>query len=565
MLGSLRHVPARAEHTYVDSRRGFAIAFLDHGAFRPAVAFGGERWKPGVPLIAFDGSLYDVESHAAAERVAAEYAKDAQGFLARLDGFFRLALWDERDSRLLLATDRLGNHNIYYAAPEGSFVFATELKAVLEHPSVRREVDPESVALYLSRGYVPGPRTIVAGVRKALPSQLVGWDAETRVRTHHYWRPARLVKKPGDLAEWAARTKDEVSESVLRAAAGADRIAVPFSGGIDSSIVAAVLKDAGADVAALTVAWPDAAGSADAGWSAKVAAELRIEHRLIELPPELISAEHAGRILRQFDEPVESAGRALGFYAVNQVAREMGIRSLIDGNGCEQLFNAADGSIPPPGVDPSGEVQRVRDDVVRGRVFSPERLHRVLVQPPSSLEKTLEGFVLDLEELVNASSYPELHVGAYLLRIPSSRFGFFTEVMASYCGVEERSGFRDRRLYEFSRAIPNEIKGSAHLGTPRQLIKEAFAQRLPHVRGRQEKSAAPGDFRSVPSVQPAFLALAGRAGETGLLRQEGVDRLTERYLADPLSSAGERFRAVVLFLAWHAFYIEGRDPFAEFS
>jgi hypothetical protein len=203
----------------------------------------------------------------------------------------------------------------------------------------------------------------------------------------------------------------------------------------------------------------------------------------------------------------------------------------------------------------------IRENLLTGRLFSLERLQSLLTRLPDGLEESLKGFVLGLEDVVPCDYYPELHTNAYFLRIAGSRYGFFTEIMASLGGMEERRGFRDYRLFEFTRTIPNEIKGSRSRGTPRQLIKTAFKSRLPHLMERTDNAAAPGDFRSVPSVQPAFLALAGRAGETGLLRQEGVDRLTERYLADPLSSAGERFRAVVLFLAWHAFYIEGRDPF----
>lgn len=95
---------------------------------------------------------------------------DAAGIARRLDGMFAFAVWDARGERLLIGRDRVGKKPLYYSAGPSAFVFASEIKAVLAHPSVRRELDPEALPAYLTFGYVPTPRTFYAGVLSLPPA-----------------------------------------------------------------------------------------------------------------------------------------------------------------------------------------------------------------------------------------------------------------------------------------------------------------------------------------------------------------------------------------------------------
>src|SRR5258707_3485477 len=101
---------------------------------------------------------------------------------------FGLALWDAREHRLLVARDRLGKKPlVYYADAHGGLAFASELQALLAHPSVPREVDPRAIDDYLTYLYVPAPTTAYRNVKKLPPGHRLVWQAG-HVTVEPYWQ-----------------------------------------------------------------------------------------------------------------------------------------------------------------------------------------------------------------------------------------------------------------------------------------------------------------------------------------------------------------------------------------
>ncbi len=159
---------------------------------------------------------------------------------SHLRGMFAFALWDAPRRRLLLARDRLGVKPLYYADTGGTLVFGSEIKALLRHPSVRREVDPETLHHYLSLNYVPAPMSMIRGVRQLGPGEFLICDA-AGIRTEPYW-DLRFQPEAGvSEDEWARRVRDKLEEAT-RIRLVSD---VPFgaflSGGVDSSAVVAMM------------------------------------------------------------------------------------------------------------------------------------------------------------------------------------------------------------------------------------------------------------------------------------------------------------------------------------
>jgi asparagine synthase (glutamine-hydrolysing) len=161
--------------------------------------------------------------------------------LQRLQGMFALALWDSRDKALFCARDHLGVKPFHYFWNGTVFAFASELKALVEHPEVRREIDLDALSLYLEAQYIPAPHTIYKGILKLE----AGHALELRngkVREFAYWNPD-YSQKPG----WSEGEALERLEAELRASVRAMLVAdVPLgafvSGGIDSSVVAALMS-----------------------------------------------------------------------------------------------------------------------------------------------------------------------------------------------------------------------------------------------------------------------------------------------------------------------------------
>jgi len=126
---------------------------------------------------------------------------DGARALGLLDGMFALALWNDRDRRLLLARDRIGIKPLYYAPLPGGFAFASEPKAILALPGVSARLDPDALSDYLSYGYIPFERSMFAGIRKLPAAQCLQWDAATgRIEMAPYWtlEPSEVRDDPDE-------------------------------------------------------------------------------------------------------------------------------------------------------------------------------------------------------------------------------------------------------------------------------------------------------------------------------------------------------------------------------
>src|SRR5947209_11230979 len=119
------------------------------------------------------------------------YEEWGAGMVERLNGMFAFAILDRRRRRVLLARDRMGIKPLHYAVDGRRLVFASELKALLCDPVLRREIDPVALDEYLALEFVPSPRSIVRGIRKLQPAHVLVWSLRDRRETiTRYWRPA---------------------------------------------------------------------------------------------------------------------------------------------------------------------------------------------------------------------------------------------------------------------------------------------------------------------------------------------------------------------------------------
>jgi asparagine synthase (glutamine-hydrolysing) len=191
------------------------------------------------------------------------YEERGDDFLSAINAMAALALWDGGQRRLLLARDRLGKKPLHYALTPEAFVFGSEIKALLRHPAVGAEIDPDSVARYLVHEYVPCPGTIYRGVRKLRPGH-VGIFEAGRFTERPYWD---MPASPGPetvtaAAPPAAQVEETIRQTLLEAVKCRLMSDVPLgvflSGGIDStSIVACMSRLAPGSVRSFSVAFKE--------------------------------------------------------------------------------------------------------------------------------------------------------------------------------------------------------------------------------------------------------------------------------------------------------------------
>src|SRR5262245_54475252 len=175
--------------------RRLSIVDLSAAGHQPIANEDGAVW------LTFNGEIYNHErlrgpltaaGHAFRSRCDAEvilhgYEEYGIDVVRHLDGMFAFGLWDAHARRLVLARDRLGKKPLYYTVKNGRLLFASEIKGLLAHPDVTRDLDPIAVDQYLTFSNVPAPRTLFEGIRKLPPGHLVTSSAAEGVVVRRYW------------------------------------------------------------------------------------------------------------------------------------------------------------------------------------------------------------------------------------------------------------------------------------------------------------------------------------------------------------------------------------------
>lgn len=210
------------------------------------------------------------------------------GTLPRLNGMFAFAVWDRQRHVLSLARDRMGEKPLYYGVSGGTFMFASELKALTCHPEWRGEIDRDVVALYLRHAYVPDPWCIYRGMTKLAPAHWLEVTEAGAGEPVCYWDLARIAQTPRQQAP--AEELVDALETRLRAAVGRRMEAdVPLgaflSGGIDSSAIVALMQvQADRPVKTFTIGF-DVPGYNEAENAKAVARHLHTDHTELYLTP----------------------------------------------------------------------------------------------------------------------------------------------------------------------------------------------------------------------------------------------------------------------------------------
>ncbi len=271
------------------------------------------------------------------------YEEHGLSFVDHLNGMFAFAVFDERENRLVLGRDRAGEKPLYYLEQDGEVMFASEIKALLAHPRVRRDPDLRALTRYLLYGYFPAPHTPFAGVRK-LPAGHLLIAERGRLRIEPYWNLKRLfggrsvagATGAAPAEEEAAREVRRLLEEAVRLRMRADvPVGVFFSGGVDSSSIAALAVDiTGGAVPTFTLGFDDRDFN-EAGYARRAAAHFGTDHHeLIVGEPQMLEA--LLQMARVLDEPLADAS-IVPTHLLSRFARQH-VKVALGGEGGDELF-----------------------------------------------------------------------------------------------------------------------------------------------------------------------------------------------------------------------------------
>ncbi len=261
--------------------------------------------------------------------------------LRRCVGMFAFALWDRSESTLILARDRIGEKPLYYGRLGTTLVFASELKALRAHPRWQGEIDRGALSLLLRYSYIPAPHSIYRGIGKLLPGTLIALRADGSSEETRYWSAAEVAERgvaepfAGDEAAAAGELERLLSRSVGRQMVADVPLGAFLSGGIDSSLIVALMQaQSSRPVKTFTIGFSEA-GYNEAEHAKAVARHLGTDHT--ELYVSSRQAMEAIPLLPTlYDEPFSDSSQ-IPTYLVAQLARQHVAVSL-SGDGGDELF-----------------------------------------------------------------------------------------------------------------------------------------------------------------------------------------------------------------------------------
>ncbi len=271
------------------------------------------------------------------ETIVHLYEELGPRFVERLRGMFAIALWDRSRRRLVLARDRMGVKPLYVAELPDGLAFASEVKSLIAAGLVEPALDPLAAEQFMAWGFVPGPATLFAGVRKLPPATTLVFEDGRIADQHQYWDPwSGGATAGGSLRENRDRLLELLRESVSAEMVSDVPLGVMLSGGLDSSLLAALMTESGEGrVKTFSIGFTEDADANELGEARRVAARLGTEHHELETSaldhPELLN-----RTLEHVEEPIADLS-GLGFMLLSELARES-VTVALSGQGADELL-----------------------------------------------------------------------------------------------------------------------------------------------------------------------------------------------------------------------------------
>ncbi len=444
--------------------------------------------------------------------------------LQRFRGMFAFALWDSKQMRLLLARDRLGKKPIYYTVQKGELFFCSELNGLLKALPRRPEIDLEAIDLYLSFQYIPEPRTVYKNIYKLQAAHYLVWE-NGKAEVQRYWDYSYLPKLEGTENDLADELRIRLREAVRMRLMSEVPLGAHLSGGIDSSIVVALMAELSDTPVKTFSAGFEEEEFSELPFARAVADKYSTDHHEFtltygDIPSTLqIIAEH-------FGEPFADAS-AIPLYHLSKLTRQF-VTVALNGDGGDEDFagyqryrldpfanlylkappfltrnlipaiarQMPDRSDRPTGQSVVNGLKRLeqlpqidrRASILRwGSYFSPWQRQSLWKKEPwqnlcrENAEALLAGIFESTQgSFLDRTLYTDVHT--YLpgdLLVKADR-------MTMAASLEGRSPFLDQEIVEWTARLPDSLKVRGR--GAKYLLKKAFARSLPaNVKAHQKQ------------------------------------------------------------------------------
>jgi asparagine synthase (glutamine-hydrolysing) len=584
MNAAIRHRGPDEEGTHLGGRTGLAmrrLAIIDLACGQQPI-YNADR----TACIVFNGEIYNFrELRARLEEFGHEFQTDSDTEVVlqayerygadcpkHLRGMFAFAIWDERTGELLLARDRVGKKPLLYARTGGAFVFGSEFSALLQHPSIGREVDYEAIHYYLSFMCVPAPLTAYASIRKLEPGHTLRLTRSGEVVTERYWQPDFSQKIKVSEEEAGERAVELLREAVRIRLMSEVPLGAFLSGGIDSSTVVALMSEVSSTPVKTFSIGFDEQDFSELHHARRVAEHVGAEHHEFVVRPDAL--EVLPTLVEHYGEPYADSSAIPTYYVSRETRKHVTV--ALNGDGGDECFAGYERYAAMrlseryrrlPAFLREGVIRNLAEllpasELKRGRVRSLQRFLRAASLPP--VERYLR-WVSVLDSRAKADLYTEefrhrvgsLDSGRWLAPwfarangagvvdaalladtmtyLPNDLL-VKVDIASMAVSLEARSPFLDHHVIEFAASLPEHLK--LRRLTTKYLLKKALARLLPQDNLRRPKMGfgVPVGHWFRGQMQ-GFLReqlLSDRSLRRGLFRPEAVRQMVE------LHTRGER-------------------------
>jgi len=488
---------------------------------RTWLVFNGEIYNHALLRVDLEERGHVYSSRTDSETILHLYEERGIEFVSEIEGDYAIALWDKDKQQLVLVRDRIGVKPLYFYCKDGRFIFASEIKAILQHPAVTPDIDEKSLYHYLTFLTTPAPSTLFRAIQKLPAGHMLILKRDGTLNITQYWDAL-----PPATAE--VRTEDEHKAEIMRLLRGSVRKRmmsdVPFgvflSGGVDSSAnVALMSEEMSRPVETFTVGFSDAEYLNELESARRIAKDFQTNHHEVIISEKEMQDFLPDLIFHQ-DEPIGDPV-CVPLYYVSKLARESGTIVVQVGEGSDEIFSGYDNyvrhlriyenfwrhaerlphsllqaisSVARPALEMTGR-KRLEIELVR-RLGANEPLFwgGVVVYDetfkPRVLSKQLRERLNGLSSLEVVGSYlnhiererPESDFLArmtYLelkLRLPELLLMRVDKITMA-TSVEARVPFLDHHLVEYAMGLPRSLKVEGASG--KHILKGALEEILP--------------------------------------------------------------------------------------
>ncbi|MFH0774861.1 MAG: asparagine synthase (glutamine-hydrolyzing) [bacterium] len=604
MCDTLRHRGPDDEGVYIGKNIGLGhrrLSIIDLSTgHQPLSNEDGTIW------IVFNGEIYNFlelrpnltnrghrfKTKTDTETVIHLYEEYGVQCVQHLRGMFAFAIWDEKKKRLFLARDRIGKKPLCYAFTKNSFIFASELKAILEDSDIDRQINLEAIHHYLTYQCVPSPMTIFAQIKKLPPAHIMVIE-DGKMELERYWRPEYIPK--------TSLKEPEIIEHILEILKEATRIRlisdVPLgaflSGGIDSSATVAMMSQLmDKPVKTFSIGFPEASFN-ELSFARVVADRFKTEHYEFIVKPDALDI--LPKIVWHYDEPYSDSS-CIPTYYLSQLTKQH-VTVALNGDGGDETFAGYERYLAYKLTSCYEKVPKfIRDGIFaflkafpesssrRDFIRGAKRFAEVMAEPSERRYiRWLSIFSNGLKDKIYSEEMKERMKSIDSVEIVAESFkrsgtndlldtllfvdtmNYLPEVLmvkvdiASMAhSLECRSPFLDHKLVEFAASIPSNLKLKGK--KTKYILKKALSGILPEKilnRGKMGFGVPLSFWFREELKDYARELLLCKKADRGYFEQKEIKNLLEEHISGRVNHSYRIFSLIMLEL-WHQTFVDKR-------